>query len=411
MKKTTQPLKAVSLALLLLASSIFGIISAAIPTHAAPSVLLQTSNSSTSANSLSATLVDNPPSGSLIVVICSFLSSTALLLGPQGFSLAVSSPATATLPAQGIYYKIATASEPTTYGCSYGGGTAGRAAIQISVFSGVYAQPVPITGFATGDSANYGSGTASNTFGSMVLVTGFLVPVNSTISSWTNGFTQIATGGAGGSPANRHLYGSASRYVTATGSYSTEALSGASSAWRGQIVGFRAVGPTNSASIVNATGGAALPATFPSITSSFSCQTVNASLFDTNRKIRLNNTTAGNYVLDITFNTTWSSGPNTFASGDPAGGGCTNGQITLDNTGSTFQNIAGTCATPSNQVDFSPRGLSAFQTDAMRYELFRGTLTADCAWDYTNLTMSQKIPPETPAGTYTIQATIGITAS
>lgn len=411
MKKTTQPLKAVSLALLLLASSIFGAISAVIPTHAAPSVLLQTSSSSTSANSLSATLVDNPPGNSLIVVICSFLSSGAgPLLGPQGFSLATSSPATATLPAQGIYYKIATASEPTSYSCSHSG-TAGRAAIQISVHSGVYAEPVPVTGSTTGDSANYGSGTLSNTFGNMVLVTGFLVPVNSTINSWTNGFAQIATGGAGGSPNNRHLYGSASRYVTATGSYSTEALTNGSTPWRGQIAGFRAVGPTNSASIVNATGGAALPATFPSITSSFSCQTVNASLFDTNRKIRLNNTTAGNYVLDIIFNTTWSSGQNTFASGDPVGGGCTNGQITLDNTGSTFQNVAGTCATPSNQVDFSPRGLSAFQTDAMRYELFRGTLTTDCAWDYTNLTMSQKIPPETPSGTYTIQATIGITAS
>lgn len=410
MKKTTQPLKAVSLALLLLASSIFGAISSGLSVNAAPSLSLQAANSSTSASSLGATLPDTPISGSLIVIICSVISNASFMLPPTGFTLATFSAGTATLAAQSIYYKIATASEPTSYTCTYGG-TTGRAAIQISVYSGVYAQPVPVSGTVSGNSANYGSGTLSNTFGSMVLVTGFLVPVNSTISSWTNGFTQIATGGAGGNPNNRHLYGSASRYVTTTGSYSTEALTNTSTPWRGQIVGFRAVGPTNSASIVNATGGVALPATFPSITSSFSCQTVNASLFDADRKIRLNNTTAGNYVLDITFNTSWSSGQNTFASGDPAGTGCTNGQMTLDNTGQTFQKIAGTCGAPSNQVSVGPRGLSAFQVDAMRFELFRGTLNTDCAWDYTNLTMSQKIPPETPAGTYTIQATIGITAS
>lgn len=410
MKKTTQPLKAVSLTLLLIASSITGVITSVLPVNAAPSVLLQASNSSTGASSLSATLPDTAPAGSLIVIICSVVSNATFMLPPAGFSTAIFSAGSGSFAAQSIFYKIATGSESTTQTCSYGG-TTGRASIQISVYSGVYAQPVPVSATASGDSANYGSGTLSNTFGDMVLVTGFLVPTNSTISSWTNGFTQIAAGGAGGNPNNRHLYGSASQYVTSVGSYSTEALTNGTSSWRGQIVGFRAVGPTNAASVVNATGGVALPASFPSITSSFSCQTANTSLFDADRKIRLNNTTAGNYVLDITFDTAWSDGQNTFASGDPAGSGCTNGQMTLDNTGSAFQKIAGTCGVPSNQVGFGPRGLSAFQTDAMRFELFRGSLNADCAWDYVNLTMSQKIPPETPAGTYTIQATIGITAS
>lgn len=409
MKKTTQPLKAVSLALLLLASSIFGAISSGLSVNAAPSLSLQAANSSTSASSLGATLPDTPISGSLIVIICSVISNASFMLPPTGFTLATFSAGTATLAAQSIYYKIATASEPTSYTCTYGG-TTGRAAIQISVYSGVYAQPVPVSGTVSGNSANYGSGTLSNTFGSMVLVTGFLVPVNSTISSWTNGFTQIATGGAGGGPNNRHLYGSASRYVTTTGSYSTEALTNTSTPWRGQIVGFRAVGPTNFASLVDATGGAAQPVVFPSITSSFTCQTVNTSVFDTNRRLRVNNTVAGNYVVVISFDTTWSSGGNTFKSGITDGSGCTNGQMTVTATNPSFTKLAGTCSNPLNNGLTGPKDLREFQTDGMTYDLFRGTLGTDCAWEYMNLAISQKIPPETPAGTYSIQALITVSS-
>lgn len=394
---------------LMVLSLCFGTLLQSQTTHAAPVLLTQASNASSSTNLLGATLPLTPPAGSLIVMICT-ITANATISPSNGYTTALFQNGSATFPSQGIYYRIATGSESPTSTCSFS--ASGRVAVQISAFSGVYAQPNIATGSTTGTSALYDSGSVTTVNNNTLLITGFLVGVGGSVSSWSNGFTQIAAGNTGGNPNNRYVYGSAFRITDTIGSYSTAATGSTSANWRGQIVSFRSVQPTTNVGIVNATGTPISGNTaFPATTTSFNCQTVSTPLFDTNKRLRLITESAANYSVTINFSPNWLSPPNEYSAGDFEGDGCSFGQMTVTPTSPVLQKVAGTCAA-TGTIFGASQTLDVFSVGGMTALFASSNFTQDsCAWDLYGLSLSQKIPPEIPSGTYTNQATVTIQAS
>lgn len=377
--------------------------------NATPVLLTQASNASSNGNLLGATLPLAPPAGSLIVMICT-ITENATISPSTGYTTAIFQNGSATFPSQGIYYRIATGSESTTSTCGFS--ATGRVAVQISAFSGVYAQPNIATGSTTGTSAQYGSGSVTTLNNHTLLISGFLVGVGGSISGWSNGFTQIASGNAGGNPNSRYVYGSAYSVTNTIGSYATAATGSNSASWRGQIVSFRSVQPTTNVGIVNAAGTPISGNTaFPATTTSFDCQTVSTPLFDTNKRLRLITDAAANYSVTIEFSPNWISPPNEYSAGDFEGNGCSFGQMTVTPTNAVLQKVAGTCAATGTLFGAS-QTLDVFSVGGMSALFVSSNFTQNsCAWDLYGLSLSQKIPAEIPSGTYTNQATVTIQAS
>ncbi|MGH9857315.1 MAG: hypothetical protein ACRD4B_05665, partial [Acidobacteriota bacterium] len=158
-------------------------------------------------------------------------------------------------------------------------------------------------------------------------------------------------------------------------------------------------------------------------TASFACTTTTGTLGAANQKVRLTNTT-GNPGWSLTIaaaggeTSLWSDGSSNYDFNDSSGSppGCSDGldadsgeagQLSLDPSAATITPKSGCTST----------GLSLGSAAAFAQGVINSITLAtangadtDCFWDFTGIGASQKVPPETPSGTYTLNLTITVTA-
>lgn len=102
----------------------------------------------------------------------------------------------------------------------------------------------------------------------------------------------------------------------------------------------------------------------------------------------------------------WVSGGNNYDFDDPAGSGCTSGQLTLDPSVGTVTASAGTTTaiTKGSSAAFNSNSSTTLLTAAAGSDdIFRGYLTG--------VGVSQKVPASKPAGNYAIDLTQTIVAN
>ena len=152
---------------------------------------------------------------------------------------------------------------------------------------------------------------------------------------------------------------------------------------------------------------------FPALNRSFSCQTNTATLGDANNKVNVTNFASNNgWTLTMAATggaaSTWSDGTHTYKFNDAAGSGCTNGQMTVDPSGSVLTLDCSSACTATGVTKGSSTAFVSGSTDSV-------TLLTDAngnAWEgyLTGIGLSQKIPATQAAGSYALGMTITVTA-
>lgn len=147
---------------------------------------------------------------------------------------------------------------------------------------------------------------------------------------------------------------------------------------------------------------------FPSKSFDFDCQDSVATLASTTNKIAVSNPkkAASNTGVKVDINATtpdtdWTSGSDTYAYNDAAGSGCTSGQLSV--SGIAFTKTAGT-STLTSGTDYTLPGGSFSSTSAVTLL----NVTKQAAWEgeITDLTLTQKLPAEQAAGSYSLGMTV-----
>ena len=141
---------------------------------------------------------------------------------------------------------------------------------------------------------------------------------------------------------------------------------------------------------------------------SFACQTATATLGTATQQIYVSNMVENGVKLDINSavpgTSVWSDGAtNSYKYDSAAGSGCTDGQLSVDATG-TFTQEAGATAPDVSQ------GASAFSGTGPVTLL---TTTTDKAWagSLEGVDLSQKIPAEQTPGTYSLNMVLSAIAN
>lgn len=165
---------------------------------------------------------------------------------------------------------------------------------------------------------------------------------------------------------------------------------------------------------------------FPATTTSFSCLTNNATLGSGAQKIRVSNGTANElWTLSIAATggvlsnwTNGSTGQYDFNDATGAPAGCSDGadadalpgQLSIDGSGSTV-------AVPLYDCDasgVSKGSLAAFSEGTLDSLTIATTSSAainNCDYDITGVALSQQVPAERPAGNYSLNLTLTVTAN
>ena len=146
---------------------------------------------------------------------------------------------------------------------------------------------------------------------------------------------------------------------------------------------------------------------------SFACQTSTGTLGAAAQRLYVLNpsgTSAGqSWTLTIAGSGTWTSGGNTYTYNDAAGSGCTNGQLTINPAvGTTVADCTSSACTGA----VITKGSSTAMTGATAVTLLSAPIGTTVWRGYiTGISLSQQIPAEKPAGTYTLNMTITATAA
>lgn len=166
---------------------------------------------------------------------------------------------------------------------------------------------------------------------------------------------------------------------------------------------------TNNAPVANPSFG------MSSTNISSGCQTSTGSYGSASQRVAVDNPGGANGGWSLVIALTggpgsdWTSGSNTFKADDPTDSGCALGQLTLDPSDSTLSLIgasSSTGVTQGSQASFS-NGLNDSIT------LLNAAASSDDIWSgyLTDIGVSQTIPAQTPAGSYTIDLTQTVTAT
>lgn len=153
---------------------------------------------------------------------------------------------------------------------------------------------------------------------------------------------------------------------------------------------------------------------FPAVNRSFSCQTNTATLGDTNDKLNVTNFGTNNgWTLTIAATSgptaTWSDGgTNSYKFNDATGTGCTNGQLTVDASGST---LTLDCSSACTSTGVSKGSSTAFVSGTTN-SVTLASSTSGSAWEgyFTGISLSQKIPASQAAAAYSLGMTVTVTA-
>lgn len=152
---------------------------------------------------------------------------------------------------------------------------------------------------------------------------------------------------------------------------------------------------------------------------SFSCQTVTGSLGTGTQRLYVTNpsgTLAGqSWTLALAATggatTKWSNGGATkqYAFNDASGSGCTNGQLTVDPSAGT---ITADCISSGCTGAVVTKGTSTAMTGSTPTTVMTSAI-GDTVWRgyITGISLSQKIPAEQPADSYTLPLTLTVTAA
>jgi hypothetical protein len=227
----------------------------------------------------------------------------------------------------------------------------------------------------------------------------------------------------GGKPANRIGYGSADLSVTSTGTYSSTASVNSGATWRGQIAAFRALSASQTVTTDFVDGsGASVSNPSASLSNTavgFTCQTSSGSLGTATQKVRVTSTLdKGTWNLTMAATAgptaTWYSPPappipaHTYKFNDPAGSGCTNGQLMVNASAGTL-----TTQTNCSTTGITKGSNAAFvsgTTDSVTILSSASPSDVDCYWELTGIGLSQTVPASQPGGNYTINMTMTATA-
>ena len=138
---------------------------------------------------------------------------------------------------------------------------------------------------------------------------------------------------------------------------------------------------------------------FGAVNFDFACQDGTATLATTSQKLQVKNPVNAGVKVDINAQTpatdVWSDGgTNSYSYNDATGSGCTNGQLTVGSD-ATFTKTAGS----GSPTQTTPGG--AF-TGTTSVTLLNNTGTVPYNADITGYTLTQKIPAEQVAGTYSL---------
>lgn len=383
------------------------------PAHAVAS-LIQTKTAVANATTVAVAFSPTAGINHLLIAVCA--SRVNATLSIAGFTTAKREAGT---PSQGIFYKISAGTE-TTVTCT--ATASGRMAIHIYEYSGnLTAAPLDTVNAtaSTGNSTAVASGSLTTTNANDMIFAAASINSNSTFSAWSGTFTERNDFKSG----TRLHAGAADRYVATTGTYTSTATATVAGAWRGQIVAFKLLPIQLTADIVDAAG---VPVVSPSTSFSaanfnFSCQTVTATLGAAAQKLRVSNTTATpGWLLSIAATggptTTWSDGgTNTYDFNDPTGAGCTDGadvdttggQLTVNPSVGTLTPVAPCLATGVTKGASS--SFSQGVTDSITLLSAVGA-TLNCTWDFTGISLSQKIPGEQLGASYSLGLTLTLIA-
>lgn len=170
---------------------------------------------------------------------------------------------------------------------------------------------------------------------------------------------------------------------------------------------------TISTDIVDANGSPVAVPSFAMSAASIStvCQTVTGTYGSNSQRVSVDNPGGADngWSLAIAPTTgpgaTWTSGSNSYSVDDPADSGCTNGQMTLNPAAATLGLNGASTSTgiaQGSQAAFSGSPITLLTAASGSDNIWNGYLTG--------IAVSQKIPGQTPAGSYTVDLTQTVTA-
>lgn len=215
---------------------------------------------------------------------------------------------------------------------------------------------------------------------------------------------------------------------TEPGGVSPEATIASKVGWAAAFAYNAYVPPSGSlsADIVDASGVtvASPSVSLSSIAASGTCQTTTGTLGVSSQKIRVSNTTATpGWSLSIAATAgatgSWSSGAANYdfndASGSPAGCGdgadadSFAGQLSVDPSGGTIAPQSG--CTTTGLTKGSSSAFNQGATDNVSLLNASASTGTNCYWDFTGVSLSQKVPDLQPTGTYSLPMTVTVVAN
>jgi hypothetical protein len=149
-------------------------------------------------------------------------------------------------------------------------------------------------------------------------------------------------------------------------------------------------------------------------TASSGCQTVSGTLGTSTQQIYGINSESGiSWNINLVASTVtdlWTSSAGTIDYNDPAGDGCTNGQMTVNPGVATLTKGQCTSCDTGGLMLGTSASFSQGVTDSIT--ILSGEIDPDDIGDYllTGVAISQKIPANKPAGNYVIKMVLTITA-
>ncbi len=389
------------------------------PRASATPILTQSNSAQASSTTVSQSFTSTVTAGDLLIIVCGMAASTSSTISvPAGFATAKNESG---MPSQGIFYKIATGTE-STLTCTFS--TSGNSVIQIYEYSGMHTYmslDAVNTVASTGSGMSFSSGSLTTTHDNDLIFASITIDSGSVIGNWGSSFIAEQANGSTVGKKTSQFYSAGADFISVSaGTYSTTASStnNTSGNWRGQIVAFRGMSnsPALGADIVDASGVSVVsPAiALSALSFGFGCQTATGTLGTSTQRIRLTNTTdnpAWTLSLAATGGNTsvFSSGTSSYAYNNPAGSGCTGGQLTINVASGTLTPSAG-C--PSTGVALGSNATySQGVVDTITLATGSTTAYVDCSWDLTNIPLSQKIPAEQKAGNYSTNFTMTVVAN
>ncbi len=157
-------------------------------------------------------------------------------------------------------------------------------------------------------------------------------------------------------------------------------------------------------------------------TASYNCQTATGTFGTSSQKLRTTNDTGnGSWAVSIAATSgataKWSTGSSFYDYNDSSGSGCSDGadsdslsgQLTLNPSGATIT-PKGVCATTGVSVG-SNAGFVEGTTNNITLMTASSSSQTHCYYDLTGVGLSQAIPAEQAAGSYTLNLTVTIVAN